>query len=314
MESMEIRGLGLKPSGAAGTEKAGTPDAAAVVGAQDITVPECANTFAHGSPGKKVIAAKVLLPYVQGEVQMLEELLHQAQGKNGKAPVSGRDLFSELLHTLVEHRDLPEAYYLAEFLLSCTQYDAQWGDDDEWNSLVLEVISFLCEKRAPQAIEKACAMQGPGRTTDALLVLRRRLEGEKTAPSPDELAGALQAGKEWITYFLDMIGVSQSSPTLLAVNNRCFCVGCEGKPPLATPVLCTHCRDIGYCSQAHLAADSSRHAIWCYSAESAVERTPVEGLCRRRFGRGFLLFGAASALALALLLRSLVGKSRSTAT
>mmetsp|Transcript_4608 Transcript_4608/g.11146 ORF Transcript_4608/g.11146 Transcript_4608/m.11146 type:complete len:243 (+) Transcript_4608:59-787(+) len=225
----------------------------------DITVPECGNCFALGPPWKKVMAAKTLLPYLCGEPQILEELYEQARGERGCSAPSGQHLFSAALHAAGR---TVGGHNLAMLLLQCTQHDAAWGDDDEWNSISGTVLQFLRDQGMARETEKVRRTLPRGHTRQLLEVLLQRLEGDRNAEAPSrhwfiEIVG------EWLTWAYDrFLGCS---PGLLAVNNRCFCLVCDGKTPLAKPVLCPQCKDIGYCSEACMELDRIRHGYWCFA-------------------------------------------------
>lgn len=257
---MDVRGFGLPTSAPA------TP----LIGACDITVPECANALTFGSACKKIAAAKALLPHVEGDVQILEEILHQTQGLHGKQ-LRGSNLFMEVLNTLMQP-DTPELIYLVDFLLGCTVYDLVWGDEDDANQLGGQVLNVLLAPGASQFLEQACAVHSRGELADKLRVLRRRVGGDRLARPwfTTVLRASVRAVMGWFS------NVNLESRTeLLSVNNRRFCIGCEGLPPPSCPVFCARCGDAVYCSEAHRAGDSDRHSLWCFCEREVDEWKPT---------------------------------------
>ncbi|CAE7707202.1 unnamed protein product, partial [Symbiodinium pilosum] len=112
----------------------------------DISVPEALYALARAPcRTKRAACARALTSIVAGEVQVLEEILDESQGKHpefGGVLPDGRGVLSVVLEDLACHTvDDTEAF--ADLLLQCTDFDANWDDSDEWNTLTLQAVDYL---------------------------------------------------------------------------------------------------------------------------------------------------------------------------
>lgn len=248
----------------------------------DISIPEGLHTLAHGPRQLKVAAAGALSEVVNGEVQVLEEILDEAKCVHVPMPSDGRNLFAVLIDELVVD-SFEGAEALAVFLERCTAYDHEWDDEDEWNAQVVMVQEFL--KTSPgivAALARAKAKQS-GMTATLLDVILKRLAGDKKAAAPAEVATQKSSNNILVAISLRLLSrlfspflsilrrltgwpksssSVQAPPEVMSVNTRVQCAVCQEYTK--QPVVCPICRDATYVSQEHLESDRKRHSTWCF--------------------------------------------------
>lgn len=237
-------------------------------GLPDTSVPESLHCLAHGEHRQRVLSARAITAIMQGEAQVLEEFLDDAQRKNpefGGRRADGRSLIRVVLadlaagpasESLDPHGDT-EA--LLDLLLQSTAYDPEWDDTDDWNETVLLAAGLLRDEGAGAqlaaaearllASQAAALAQGAEALQAQALalaakaaVLLRRLAGEKAAASAD-------------------LAESAETPGMLSVNTRVKCPVCLVMQEQM--LRCTQCHNVGYCSAKHLLEDAPRHSAWC---------------------------------------------------
>jgi len=241
----------------------------------DISIPEGLHTLAHGPRKLKVAAAGALCEIVNGEVQVLEEILDEAKCVHVPVPADGRNIFTVLIDEL-SLGAFAGAEVLATFIERCTAYDTAWDDEDEWNQQVLQVHEFL--KECPGAVSglaRAKAKQY-GAAASLLGTVLLRLQGDRKAVA--EAVAEAVAVPLWrrlfslLLWLLQRLGLGRSPshiettlpapPEVMSVNTRVQCA-VSGKYT-TKPVVCPKCKDANYCSEEHLKSDAVRHGTWCF--------------------------------------------------
>lgn len=244
------------------------------VGYPDISIPEGLHTLAHGSRKFKVLAAGSLSEIVNGEVQILEEILDEAKGVHVPIPPDGRNLFTVLIDEL-SLGSFEGAEALATFIERCTAYDTEWDDEDEWNQQILEVQEFLKESPGVVAgLARAKAKQS-GTTASLLGVVLQRLKGEKKAVV--DAVEAVVVPAWWHRLVAPLLWLRQrcglhrpdsdTPPDVMSVNTRVQCAVCSEYTK--APVVCLQCKDATYCCEEHLKSDVGRHGTWCFKPRGA---------------------------------------------
>mmetsp|Transcript_81876 Transcript_81876/g.213587 ORF Transcript_81876/g.213587 Transcript_81876/m.213587 type:complete len:274 (+) Transcript_81876:60-881(+) len=212
----------------------------------DTSVPEALHTMLHGPRLSRARAARALTEILSGEVQVLEEVLDEARGTHsefgGGRRSDGHTLLTLALEDLAQGDADAEAF--ADFLLQCTNYDAEWDESDEWNQMALSAVKFLREREGAEArlVQAVQALAG-GPLGAKASVLHRRMKGERVA-SPE-------------------LGESSDTPGMLSMNTRAYCPVCLKM--CQEMVRCPRCRNVGYCTTEHMAEDAGRHRAWCFS-------------------------------------------------
>jgi len=249
--------------------------AKANAGYPDISIPEGLHTLARGPRELKIAAAGALCELVNGEVQVLEEILDEAKFVHVPAPADGRNIFAVVTDEFLQG-PFDGAEVLATFIERCTAYDTEWDDEDEWNAQVLQVHEFL--KDSPGAVSglaRAKAKQS-GAAASLLGTVLLRLQGDKKAVAEAvaeavavPLSGRLFSPLLWL---LQRLGLRRSQshiettlpapPEVMSVNTRVQCAVCQEYTK--TPVVCIKCKDANYCSEEHLKSDAKRHGTWCF--------------------------------------------------
>ncbi|CAL1156029.1 unnamed protein product [Cladocopium goreaui] len=214
----------------------------------DVSVPEATMAFGRGKERfKRAACARALCSIINGEVQVLEEVLDESQGKHpefGGVLPDGRGLLSVTLDDLAATGPASETEAFADLLLACTAFDAAWDETDEWNALTMKVVKHL--KDDLHALDRIAVLerQAAGSVLQKAAVLRQRLHGDRTM-KPESLEGS---------ECLDV-------PMMLSMNTRVQCPVCM---TMRTDLVrCPTCRNVGYCSARHLQADVDRHQFWC---------------------------------------------------
>jgi len=216
---------------------------------QDISVPEALYTLLMALH-LKVAAAGALGDLVYGEVQVLEEILDQAQGTHVPIPSDGRNLFTVLTEELSSGPfDGDEA--IAMLFERCTAYDLEWDDEDEWNEQVMKVQDFLKKSSGSIAGLSEAKTKHSGNTAALLGVVLQRLAGDKKAQAKTVYS-------------------PPTVPEVLSMNTRMFCAVCN--KPLPNPVVCPKCKNTCYFSEEHLQEDAARHSMWCFEPRSQKAR------------------------------------------
>lgn len=233
----------------------------------DISIPEALHTLAHGPPESRVLASRALTGVLSGEAQVLEEVLDEASGQHpefGGKRADGRSILGVVLDDLNAgvasgtRKGQIDAEFLIDFLLQCTDWDSEWDETDEWNSMVLRAVAMLRNDEGAEAHLAEAEAQLPNIQVDGpspcsataakIAVLRRRLGGEREvqAADPREEPGV--------------------SPGMLSMNTRVQCSVCNVMRP--DFVRCPRCRNVGYCTGEHLKEDALRHSAWCFELHS----------------------------------------------
>ena len=206
-----------------------------------ISVPEALHVLTHGELALRKCAALALSSVLFGEVTVLEELLDEVARKH---PEYGYERDDELTLMDVALMDLMQgSKAAAQLLLVCTERDAGWTDDDEWNSLVRTAAATLA--------------QSPG----ALKALNATARSHSSA-NASEAAALVQR----ITMTADIGKTATTNrapvPDVLPFNTRVCCAEC-GKPLHKSKLRCQGCNNVGYCCSDHANKDAPRHAVWC---------------------------------------------------
>jgi len=229
----------------------------------DTSVPEALHTLGHGTRAKRALAARALVEILGGEVQVLEDVLDEAQGAHpdvgGGRGNDGRGVLGVVLDELagLDPQGPPpqgetgqrggEGEALVDLLLQCTAYDSQWDESDEWNQLTLRAVSFLCEEeRAEVRLSLARDRYRGSLVAQKAAVVQRRLAGERAAAAE--------------------VNSLSPAPGMLSMNTRFACPVCMRMR--ADLVRCPQCRSVGYCSEEHMRSDADRHRAWCFAASS----------------------------------------------
>lgn len=229
---------------------------------QDLSIPEALNTLVFGPRDAKALAARALADLVYGEVQVLEEVLDEAQGVHVALPSDGRHIFMVLADALSAER-FEDAEAIALFLERCTAYDCEFNDEDEWNQQVLKLHALLKESPGFVASLARAKLKQVGACSIFLEKVLDRLASDKTAQMVivDDLSRSRGFGCACRR------PRSACAPKLIFVNTRVQCAVCkEPLHELDTPVRCPGCRCTSYCSKEHLDEDVIRHAAWCFEA------------------------------------------------
>lgn len=254
----------------------------------DISVPEALHTLAYGSREKKVAAAEALAGIVTGEVQILEEILSDANAEHVPLPPDGRNIFRILVDDLAaESFDGAEA--IAGLLANCTEYDLQWDDEDEWNELTGQVLEFLRkDPKVAKQLEAGAAIQN-AKAAAMLKAVVERVAGDRKALVPLDVAdspavrplwlripGAIISGTwsvvSWPVRRVFRLGGSSGEsgpPDMSSVNMRVQCMECSKYFDLKVlpAVTCVNCNSIGWCCEEHKQKDAFRHSTWCFAIE-----------------------------------------------
>lgn len=217
----------------------------------DISVPEALLALALGEPkSKRAQAARALTAILDGEFQVLEEVLdeaagaHPEYGRSGRS-ADGRGVLGVVLDDLIGPSE-QDSEAFADFLLQCTSYDPQWQADDEWNEFTQRAVRFLADKENAglRLTAAQCQATRGGRLAVKLQALQQRIAGERL-PSPEHAD-------------------SGEVPGMLSMNTRVQCASCmQMRPDL---LRCTRCRNVAYCSAQHMRDDVARHSEWCFPA------------------------------------------------
>ena len=219
----------------------------AVQSLPQVSIPEALHALAHGSPLKRVLAARAVCSIMFGEVTVLEEVLDDAAGTHseyGKKRSDGATLLDVAVGDA--SAGAPDALM---FLLGITERDPEWDDEDEWNATSKRAAAALEAARRARPGLEALSRGAPGPAKDAADVLLARLRGDR-AETPD----GFKAGDTGL------------APEPLPFNTRVHCPVCtqpahtaDGKQTFE----CVTCRNVTYCCQAHRDQDAKRHAFWC---------------------------------------------------
>lgn len=248
--------------------------AKADAGYPDISIPEGLHTLAHGPRKLKIAAAGALCELVNGEVQVLEEILDEAKFVHVPVPADGRNIFTVLTDELL-HGHFDGAEVLATFIERCTAYDSEWDDEDEWNQQVLQVHEFLKSSAgAVSGLARAKSKQS-GAAASLLGTVLLRLQGDKKAFA--EAVSEAVAVPLWrrlfspLLWLLRRLGLCRSHshiestlpapPEVMSVNTRVQCAVCEKYTQ--KPVVCPKCKDANYFSEECMKRDAERHGTWC---------------------------------------------------
>jgi hypothetical protein len=102
----------------------------------------------------KAAVLETLLPMIPGDVNILEEIWDEMLGTHvkwasHKSKLQGlsTDFVQVVLHL---EQDAQSSKAIHQFIEHITAYDDEWDDEDEWNALVLQILSFFQEKHLEQ--------------------------------------------------------------------------------------------------------------------------------------------------------------------
>eukprot|EP00397_Hematodinium_sp_SG-2012_P040371 GEMP01044218.1.p1 GENE.GEMP01044218.1~~GEMP01044218.1.p1 ORF type:complete len:233 (+),score=40.57 GEMP01044218.1:828-1526(+) len=208
-----------------------------------ISVPEILGVLGRGPLALKAVALRPLLPILEGEVDMLQEIIDEAHGVHNKIAPEG-NLFDVLLRDLAESELHIFSQEIVVFFLICTRYDSSWDESDQWNALVLEIIALLRSKHSEQ-VERCIARGIP------LEPVRERIQ--------------TQSQKDVTQREMPPVEFGDQQVDLLSFNTRVECADC-GK--LLSSLVCTavacSCGNALYCGAEHKRKDKARHQRWCY--------------------------------------------------
>eukprot|EP00933_Yihiella_yeosuensis_P068390 TRINITY_DN7396_c1_g1_i1.p1 TRINITY_DN7396_c1_g1~~TRINITY_DN7396_c1_g1_i1.p1 ORF type:complete len:260 (+),score=58.31 TRINITY_DN7396_c1_g1_i1:103-882(+) len=214
----------------------------------DTSVPEALHTLARGEPRSlRAAAARAIAAIMNGEVQVLEEVLDEEEGKHpefgGRLP-DGRGVLGVVLDDLASGGGSEcEQEAFADLLLQCTYFDSEWDETDEWNELALRAVSYLQKTLKAEARVAAAEKNCSGPAAIKASVLRRRLQGDRKTT-----IGASEDG---------------DTPGMLSMNTRVTCPVCMTMKP--DMLRCPRCRNVGYCCAEHMRQDAERHSCWCFA-------------------------------------------------
>eukprot|EP00927_Polykrikos_kofoidii_P062864 TRINITY_DN57658_c0_g1_i1.p1 TRINITY_DN57658_c0_g1~~TRINITY_DN57658_c0_g1_i1.p1 ORF type:complete len:274 (-),score=55.45 TRINITY_DN57658_c0_g1_i1:36-857(-) len=222
----------------------------------DISIPEALHVLSHGSFSKRVLAARGLVGILNGEVQVLEELLDEASNVHpeygGGRRNDGRCLLRVVLDDLSSEVRALDAEAFADLLLQCTAFDVEWDETDEWNEMTQRAVGSLrAVEGADALLAKAEVRHAGSPIAEKASVLRRRLSGDRAAA---------------VTVVPGTTELPRPAPGVLSMNTRVQCAVCF---QMGSDLMrCPQCQNVGYCSHGHLGEDLARHAAWCFPGGS----------------------------------------------